>query len=277
MDRNSVVLKAKLAQQAERFDDMFSHMKEVARQSQKLTVEERRLFCVACENVVDSRRASRSRPVPVIMDLKIMNELYYICNEILSIIEKSLLPKSTSGEDKVFYCKMKGDHHRYLCEFQTGDTCNASASAALDAYLTATVIASSDLSRSHPIRLRLANNLAVFYDEIYHRPDHAYRIGKQAFDDASASAKSKSGTLSKESRTEMQLLKNNLKTWTSKLTNLKTLTSSQTGNVQKKKFDKMSVQKKKTFDKMSAMKLGWKVMQVGLDVAGIPCPDCPDF
>mmetsp|Transcript_13824 Transcript_13824/g.21371 ORF Transcript_13824/g.21371 Transcript_13824/m.21371 type:complete len:254 (-) Transcript_13824:176-937(-) len=253
MDRNSVVLKAKLAQQAERFDDMFSHMKEVARQSQKLTVEERRLFCVACSKVVNSRRAS---PVPVIMDLKIMNELYYICNEILSIIEKSLLPKSTSGEDKVFYCKMKGDHHRYLCEFQTGDTCNASASAALDAYLTATVIASSDLSRSHPIRLRLANNLAVFYNEIHHRPDRAYRIGKQAFDDASASAKSKSGTLSKESRTEMQLLKRNLKTWT----------SSQTGNVQKKKFNKMF-----------AMKLGWTVMQVGLDVAGIPCPDCPDF
>ncbi len=60
MDRNSVVLKAKIAQQLERFDDMFSHMKEVARQSQKLTEEERiRLFCVACEKVVDSRRASR--------------------------------------------------------------------------------------------------------------------------------------------------------------------------------------------------------------------------
>ena len=41
VDRDTLVYKAKLAEQAERFDEMVSGMKEVARQPQELTVEER--------------------------------------------------------------------------------------------------------------------------------------------------------------------------------------------------------------------------------------------
>merc|ERR1712021_310866 len=53
---------------------------------------------------------------------KIECELVEICNDILGTIEESLIPNSTSEEAKVFYYKMKGDYHRYLSEFQTGDT-----------------------------------------------------------------------------------------------------------------------------------------------------------
>merc|ERR1712007_139196 len=62
---------------------------------------------------------------------KIENELCEICNDILGIIEESLIPNSTSEEAKVFYYKMKGDYHRYLSEFQTGDTRKESAGSAL--------------------------------------------------------------------------------------------------------------------------------------------------
>mgnify|MGYP002053905036 CR=1 FL=1 len=41
---------------------------------------------------------------------KIEGELVDICNDILSIIEDSLIPNSTSEEAKVFYYKMKGDY-----------------------------------------------------------------------------------------------------------------------------------------------------------------------
>jgi len=58
MERDSLVYKAKLAEQAERFDEMVADMKEVARQPQELTVEERNLLSVAYKNVIGSRRAS---------------------------------------------------------------------------------------------------------------------------------------------------------------------------------------------------------------------------
>ena len=54
MDRDSLVYKAKLAEQAERFDEMVSDMKEVARQPQELTVEGR------CEWIVSLALPLRS-------------------------------------------------------------------------------------------------------------------------------------------------------------------------------------------------------------------------
>merc|ERR1712048_955600 len=81
---------------------------------------------------------------------KIETELVEICNDILGIIEESLIPNSTSEEAKVFYYKMKGDYHRYLSEFQTGDTRKESAGAALDAYQAASGIAQSDWRLTFP-------------------------------------------------------------------------------------------------------------------------------
>ena len=53
------VYMAKLAEQAERYDEMVQYMKEVASQSQSdLTLEERNLLSVAYKNVVGARRAS---------------------------------------------------------------------------------------------------------------------------------------------------------------------------------------------------------------------------
>ena len=51
MDRDSLVYMAKLAEQAERFDEMVDHMKSVATQPQELSVEERNLLSVAYKNV----------------------------------------------------------------------------------------------------------------------------------------------------------------------------------------------------------------------------------
>ena len=58
LDRKSLVYKAKFAEQAERFNEMVSDMKDVAKQPQELTVEERNLLSVAYNNVIGSCRAS---------------------------------------------------------------------------------------------------------------------------------------------------------------------------------------------------------------------------
>ena len=51
MDRDALVYKAKLAEQAERFDEMVDFMKAVAKQPVELSVEERNLLSVAYKNV----------------------------------------------------------------------------------------------------------------------------------------------------------------------------------------------------------------------------------
>ena len=59
MDRESLVYMAKLAEQAERYDEMVEHMKLVVNQaSEDLSLEERNLLSVAYKNVVGARRAS---------------------------------------------------------------------------------------------------------------------------------------------------------------------------------------------------------------------------
>jgi 14-3-3 protein epsilon len=181
--RDSLVYKAKLAEQAERFDEMVDHMKAVAQQPQELSVEERNLLSVAYKNVIGSRRASwrvissieqkgEQERLPLIREYKakIEDELLEICNDILNIIETELIPNSTSEEGKVFYFKMKGDYHRYLAEFQVGEKRRESSDAALSAYKCATDIAEHDLPPTHPIRLGLALNFSVFFYEIYNSP-----------------------------------------------------------------------------------------------------------
>jgi 14-3-3 protein epsilon len=49
---------AKIAEQAERYDEMVESMKQVARLDVELTVEERNLLSVAYKNVIGARRAS---------------------------------------------------------------------------------------------------------------------------------------------------------------------------------------------------------------------------
>lgn len=89
----------------------------------------------------------------------------------------------------------KGDYHRYLAEFSTGDKRKASSEASLEAYSQASEIANVDLPPTHPIRLGLALNFSVFYYEIMNSPDKACQLAKQAFDDAIAEL----DTLSEES------------------------------------------------------------------------------
>jgi 14-3-3 protein epsilon len=157
-----------------------------------------RLLSFAYDNVIDSRRYSwrvltsieqkgdSDKMSIFIKDYKckIETELVEICNAILSIIDDSLVPNSTSEEAKVLYYKMKGDYNRFLSEFQIGDTWKESAGGALEAYQAASGIATSDLPPAHPLRLRLALNFSVFYYAILNSPDQARQIAKAALDDA---------------------------------------------------------------------------------------------
>lgn len=77
--------------------------------------------------------------------------------------------------DGLCLCPRKGDYHRYLAEFATGNDRKEAAENSLMAYKAANDIAQSELTSTHPIRLGLALNFSVFYYEILNSPDRACR------------------------------------------------------------------------------------------------------
>ena len=56
--REELVQKAKLAEQAERYDDMTACMKQVTEMEKELSNEERNLMSVAYKNVIGARRSA---------------------------------------------------------------------------------------------------------------------------------------------------------------------------------------------------------------------------
>jgi len=231
-ERKKNVYFAKLAEQAERYDEMADHMEKVGNSGNDLSVEERNLLSVAYKNAVGSRRAAW-RIITSIEEKertkgneenaswaktfcnKVEDELQKICDTILGLLDSKLIPTTPSGESKVFYEKMKADYYRYIAEFSTGDKKNTAAEDAKAAYAEATKVAENDLVVTHPIRLGLALNYSVFMYEVLSQPDGACKMARSAFEDAIAELDNVGEDSYKDSTLIMQLLRDNLTLWTS--------------------------------------------------------------
>ncbi|XWS56530.1 hypothetical protein CRYUN_Cryun09bG0093100 [Craigia yunnanensis] len=123
----------------------------------KLTVEERNLLSVAYKYVIDARRApwriissieqkeegrGNADHVSVICEYraKIEVDLSEICARILNLTDEKLVPTTGNGDSKVFYLRIKGDYHRYLAEFKTGDDRKAATENTLTVYKSAQIL-----------------------------------------------------------------------------------------------------------------------------------------
>jgi len=231
MPRDKDVYFAKLAEQAERYDEMASHMEAVGKSPDELSVEERNLLSVAYKNAVGSRRAAWRIITSVEQKektkgneqqaayakeycSKVEAELQKICDTIIGLLDKNLLGKG-SGESTVFYQKMKADYYRYIAEFKNDAEKTAAAESAKKAYEEAQKVAEKDLPVTHPIRLGLALNFSVFQYEVLANPDEACKMARTAFEDAIAELDNVAEDSYKDSTLIMQLLRDNLTLWTS--------------------------------------------------------------
>jgi len=228
--KDDLVQRAKLAEQAERYDDMAASMKRVTEMGAELTNEERNLLSVAYKNVVGARRSSwrvissievktdgneRKRAMAVEYREKVEKELQEISHDVLNLLDKFLVPKASSPESKVFYLKMQGDYYRYLAEVAVGTDKTEVIGDSEKSYQAALNIAKDHMQPTHPIRLGLALNYSVFFYEILNAPDRACHLAKQAFDDAIAELDTLNEDSYKDSTLIMQLLRDNLTLWTS--------------------------------------------------------------
>merc|ERR1712007_400663 len=223
---------AKLAEQAERYDEMADYMEKVGNLPDELSVEERNLLSVAYKNAVGSRRGAWRIITSVEQKetskgneeqakyakeyrTKVEAELQKICDAVVGLLDSNLIGTATSGDSKVFYQKMKADYYRYIAEFSDGDAKSKAAENARLAYEEAQKVAEKDLAVTHPIRLGLALNYSVFQYEVLSNPDEACKMARTAFEDAIAELDNVAEESYKDSTLIMQLLRDNLTLWTS--------------------------------------------------------------
>uniref|UniRef100_A0ACB8GDX4 Uncharacterized protein n=1 Tax=Sphaerodactylus townsendi TaxID=933632 RepID=A0ACB8GDX4_9SAUR len=109
MEKTEMIQKAKLAEQAERYDDMATCMKAVTEQGAELSNEERNLLSVAYKNVVGGRRSAwrvissieqktdgNDKKMQLVKDYreKVESELKSICTTVLREGELSYLTRT---------------------------------------------------------------------------------------------------------------------------------------------------------------------------------------
>ena len=126
-----MIFLARVAEQAERFEDMVDYLSKVLdKKGQDLSSDERNLLSVAFKNLISSKRAACRTIAAIEQNPKYAKfgdalatykgtiEKAYIedCHKIIKMIDDKVLAKTCEGEAKVFFVKMVGDYYRYAAE-----------------------------------------------------------------------------------------------------------------------------------------------------------------
>ena len=170
---------ARVAEQAERFEDMVSYLAAVLdEKGADVSADERNLLSVAFKNLISSKRAAcrtiaaieqnpkYSKFSSALSDYKqkIEDQLTADCERVVDMIKQKVLAKEgCGGEAKAFFVKMVGDYYRYIAENAKDAKLEEVKNKALEAYSEANQI---DLAPCNPIKLGLALNSSVFHYEV---------------------------------------------------------------------------------------------------------------
>ena len=216
---------ARVAEQAERFDDMVTYLEAVLEvKGAEVTSDERNLISVAFKNLISSKRAavrtisaieqnpkySKFGDALISYKTEIESKLISDCERVISIIKNKVLSKPCDGEAKAFFVKMEGDYYRYISENAKDAKLEEVKQAALTAYNEANGI---ELAPCNPIKLGLALNFSVFHYEVMKNHAQACELA----DNALTSALDKIDELEEEdfrdAKSIIELLKENLTLW----------------------------------------------------------------
>ena len=122
---------ARVAEQAERFEDMVDFLAKVLdSKGADVSSDERNLLSVAFKNLISSKRAACRTIAAIEQNPKyskysdalasykqsIEGKLTGDCQRIIDMINTKVLAKNCDGEPKAFFVKMVGDYYRYIAE-----------------------------------------------------------------------------------------------------------------------------------------------------------------
>lgn len=174
---------ARVAEQAERFDDMVDFLGEVLQEKGgEVNPDERNLLSVAFKNLISSKRAacrtisaieqnpkySKFNAALVTYKTTIEDQLTADCRRIIEMINTKVLNGTCSPDAEAFFVKMVGDYYRYIAENAKDAVLEEVKQKAKEFYERASAI---DLPACNPIKLGLALNYSVFNYEVL--KDHA--------------------------------------------------------------------------------------------------------
>ena len=218
---------ARVAEQAERFDDMVDFLKPIVKEKGgDFSVEERNLLSVGFKNLIGGKRTA-IRTISAIEQnpkyskygeslaaykKKIEEELFKDCEDIINLIKVDAMKSLNDHEGKAFFQKMIGDYYRYMAESAQGDRLNQARDGALEAYKEANT-STTELQACNPIKLGLALNFSVFYYEVMQDNKQACKLAEEALQDAMAKIDEVDEETFRDAKSIIELLKENLTLW----------------------------------------------------------------
>ena len=221
------IFMARVAEQAERFDDMVNYLQKVVQsKTEDFTTEERNLLSVGFKNQIGSKRTA-IRTISAIEQnpkyskfndalsqykKRIEQELYNQCISIVDIVRGSCMNVASTDETKAFFYKMIGDYYRYVAECAQGEQLETVKNGALENYQLAQT-SSESLNACNPIRLGLALNFSVFHYEVMNNHKQACELGEQALSDALEKIDDVDEETFRDAKSIIELLKENLSLW----------------------------------------------------------------
>ena len=230
-ERDVALFMAQILDQTDRHQDMVDMMKKVIELNADLNSDERNLLSVAYKNIVGSRR-NGLRMIAAIIEHEdnrgnkarveqlneykktILGELEKYCNELIGLVDSSLLPAAKSAEGRVFYEKLKADYYRYICESKPEAEKSEPANKAKQCYENAMEVAKQEIQPSRPTSLGLVLNYSVFLYEIIGQKQEAIELAQKTYNECSASVDENSDTSYSEATMILQLLRDNVSLWT---------------------------------------------------------------
>jgi len=208
---------------------MITHMEERVKKGGQLTIPERDLFTnafkqetnklrfairVATHTEKEERNKQNLTEADLAFTYKYECEKTLVkrCDTCLELLVM-LLGGCEHGETGVIYGMMQGDYNRYKAEFQSGKVRESSIKSAQKAYDAATEEAENALLETHPLRLSLALNYAIFLHDFLDAKKEASRTAALAYNAAVSRLEVMPTAAHVDAAETLRLLKENLLLW----------------------------------------------------------------
>ena len=175
---------ALLAQQCHRYKEMFKYFQDLIKQREKegkskdLSPQERELISFGFISYINSQRHSlhicmafetkerKEYNSPILSNIidyrkKLEAELTENIQDIINILDSTLIKNSEENIGKIYYLKLKGDFNRYICEYEKSHSREKASNNGLKAYQDAMNL-TKNMNIINKLLLGLVLNYSIF-------------------------------------------------------------------------------------------------------------------